>query len=304
MMARDVMPFIRPAAHVLKTSPWELSNDEGTRPLPLLLPDWDSQADLALHRQVTVDYRQALTDCRLPPDIPLALVVDWYSSAAQYAGSAFRCPVVEDTELIVEIQLSGTDLGGTLVLKTRLMLTDDVPYTNERKCFTPCHAGEILCEDIFEVRLEGNASRFPVSVIDFSLYGFDADARWAVDMPEDPAVPAAGGVRLYLNKADTELVTAATRASTPTLAQGLLLEAMYDDIARQLVEAALRPSWRDGVIEAAGEPGSLAESLVVLVSNLFRGESLTAVATRRDAEPSVFAAALQGALRRARQGSM
>jgi len=302
-MAPDVMPFIRPAAHALKASPWEIGDAEGTRPLPLLLPDWDPQADLALHRQVTVDHRQALADCRLPIGTPLALVVDWHSSAAHFAGSAFHRLVVEQTELAVRIQLSGTDLGGTLVLKTRLVLADDVPRVDEAERFTPCHAGEILCEDISEVRLEGSATRFPISVIDFPLYGFDEDAQWAVGIPEDPAVPVAGGVRLYLNKADAELVTAATKASAPTPLQRRLLDAMYDDIARQLVEASLRPSWRDAVIDAADEPGSLAESLVVLVSNLFRGESLEAVAARRDAEPSVFSAALQGALRRTRQES-
>ncbi|NMI54272.1 MULTISPECIES: hypothetical protein [unclassified Streptomyces] len=300
-MARDVMPFLRPAAHVLKTSPWEIGDAQDTRPLPLLLPDWDPQADLALHRHVTVDHRQALADCRLPAGTPLALVVDWHSSAAHFAGSAFHRRVVEESELTVRIRLSGADLGGTLVLKTRLVLADDVPRIDEGERFTPCHAGEILCEDISEVRLEGSASRFPISVIDFPLYGFDADARWAVGIPEDPAVPVVGGVRLYLNRADTELVTAAARASAPTPLQRRLLDTMYDDIARQLVEASLRPTWRDAVIEAADEPGSLAESLVVLISNLFRGESLEAVAVRRDAEPSVFAAALQGALRRTRQ---
>ncbi|MEV5540074.1 hypothetical protein AB0L13_24780 [Saccharopolyspora shandongensis] len=302
-MTHDVMPFIRPSEHVFKAGSWEIADAAGTRSLPPLLPDWDPQANLALHRQVEVNHRRALADCRLPARTPLTVAVDWHSSAAHYGGSAFKQEVIDDAELTVRVQLSGADLGGSLVLKTLLVLAVDVPRVDVGERFTPCHAGEILCEDIFEVRLEGNASRFPISVIDFPLYGLDRDARWAIGIPEDPAIPVAGGIRLYLNEADTELVTAATRASAPTPIQRRLLDTMYDDIARQLVEAALRPNWRDAVTDAADEPGSLAESLVILVSNLFQGESLDTVAARRDAEPTHFAAALQGALRRNRQES-
>ncbi|WP_435280662.1 hypothetical protein [Streptomyces koelreuteriae] len=300
-MAHDVMPFLQPAPQVLTCGPWQIDDNEGTGELPALLPDWDPQADLALSRHVTVDHPRALADCRLPADTPLALVVDWHSSAAHYTGSAFRRLVVDATTLTVQIKLSGTDLGGTLVIYTRLVLADDVPRPEAAPPFTPIHAGEILCEQSTEVRLEGSASRFPISVIDFPLHGFDENARWALGLPEDPAVPVTGGIRLYLNRTDTELVTAATRAAAPTSMQRRQLETMYDDVARQLVEACLRPVWRDAVTDAADEPGSLAESLTVLVSNLFHGASLQTVATWREAEPSVFAAALQGALRRQHQ---
>lgn len=300
-MAHDVMPFVRPAAEVLETSTWQIDDAEGTRALPEVLPDWDPQTDLALRRRVAVEYHQALAACRLPAGTPLLLTVDWHSSAAHLAGSAFRRIVVEPTELTVQVTLSGADLGGTLVLKTRLVLADDVPDPDRTRPFSPRHAGEVLCEETAEVHLEGIASRFPTSVIDFKLRGFDEDARWAVDIPDDPSVPAAGGVRLYLNASDTELVTAATRAAAPTSLQRHLLDAMYDDVARQLVEACLRPAWRDALLDAVEEPGSLAESLIILVSNLFQGESLEAIAARRDADPSVFATALQGALRRTRR---
>ncbi|MFF4104049.1 hypothetical protein [Streptomyces sp. NPDC001903] len=300
-MARDVMPFVRPPAEAVVTSLWELEDAGGIRELPELLPDWDPQADLALHRRVAVNYHEVLAACRLPAGTVLLVVVDWHSSAAHLAGSAFRHIVVEPTELTVKARLAGADLGGTLVLKTRLVLAEDAPDFDRARPFSPRHAGEILWEDTAEVHLEGVASRFPTSVIDFSLRGFDEDARWAIDIPDDPAVPVAGGVRLYLNRSDTELVTAATRAAAPTPLQRRLIEAMYDDVARQLVEACLRPAWRDALLDAAEEPGSLAESLIILVSNLFEGESLETVAARRDADASVFATALQGALRRTRR---
>ncbi|MEW2509458.1 hypothetical protein [Streptomyces sp. NPDC046870] len=300
-MIRDIMPFVRPAAEVLVTSPWQLDDDGGTRELPELLPDWDPQADLALHRRVTVHYPEVLAACRLPAGTPLLVVVDWHSSAAHLAGTAFRHIVIEPDELTVTAKLAGANLGGTLVLKTRLVLADDVADPDRARRFSPRHAGEILWEETAEVHLEGVASRFPTSVIDFKLRGFDEDARWAIDIPDDPSVPVAGGVRLYLNQSDTELVTAATRAATPTPLQRRLIEEMYDDVARQLVEACLRPAWRDALLDASEEPGSLAESLIILVSNLFEGESLEAVAARRDADPSVFATALQGALRRTRR---
>ncbi|MET7757839.1 hypothetical protein ABZT27_24525 [Streptomyces sp. NPDC005389] len=300
-MAHDVMPFVRPAPGALVASPWELDDAEGTRELPELLPDWDPQADLALHRRVAVEYHEVLAACRLPVSTPLLVVVDWHSSAAHLAGSAFRHAVVEPTELTVKANLASANLGGTLVLKTRLVLADDVPDSDWTRPFSPRHAGDILWEETVEVHLEGVASRFPTSVIDFKLRGFDEDARWAIDIPDDPTVPAAGGVRLYLNQSDAELVTAATRAATPTPLQRRLIEAMYDDVARQLVEACLRPAWRDVLIDAAEEPGSLAESLIILLSNLFEGEPLDAVVARRDADPSVFATTLQGSLRRTRR---
>ncbi|MFF7889294.1 hypothetical protein ACH40F_51750 [Streptomyces sp. NPDC020794] len=300
-MAKDVMPFLRPSPDVVAAGPWQIDDVEGLRDLPALLPDWDSQADLVLHRQVTVDGDRARSECRLPADTRLALVVDWHSSAAHLAGSAFRQVVEEGVELSVQTKLAGSDLGGTLVLRTRLVLAEDVVHPERAAPFTARHAGEILCEDSAEVHLEGHASRFPMSVIDFSLHGFDEDARWALGLPDDPTVPVTGGVRLYLNRADTELVAAATRAFAPTPMQRRLLETMHDDVARQLVEACLRPSWRDAVTDAADEAGSLAESLTVLVTNLFHGQSLPTVAALRDSEPSVFATALQGGLRRLRQ---
>jgi hypothetical protein len=297
-MAQDVMPFLQPSPEVLSAGPWHIDDLEGTRELPTLLPDWDPQADLSLHRQIRIDCRRARSESRLPGDTPLALVVDWHSSAAHLAGSAYRHALLDSTELTVQIKLTGADLGGTLVLKTRLVLAEDVPQPEQAAPFTARHAGEILCEEKVEVHLEGQASRFPISVIDFPLHGFDEDARWALDISDDPAVPVTGGIRLYLNRADTELVTAATRTLTPLPAQRHLLETMYDDVARQLVQACLHPSWREAVADAAHEPGSLAESLTILMSNLFHGQPLEAVAALHDNNPSVFATALQGGLRR------
>lgn len=297
-MNTDVMPFVRPSSEVAQLGSWLLADEGDWRPLPSHLPDWDYQTDLVLQRQVCVDVDRLLAESAIPADTEVALVVEWRASAAQLAGLAHTSPVRDSQPATVGTTLRGVDLAGRLTLTTRLVIIADAGTAQP---FVASRAGDVLLEDAAEVQLQGDVSRFPIYVVDFTAHNLDPDARWHVEIVKDPSHAAAGGVRLFLNRDDREIVTAAKRAVNPTPVQKRLLDWLHTDISRQLVEAALHPDWRDALPDCADDPDSLGAAVSALLFNLF-GEPVQAVARMRETDPARFASRLQGALIRISRG--
>ena len=153
--------------------------------------------------------------------------------------------------------------------------------------------------DVVTTRLEADDAMFPVSVCDFTGAGIDPHARWYLQTPADPYLAAMGGLRLYLNADDRELVNAAVRAASPTPTQQRLIDEMRNDVTRQLVDLVLlQPGWIDALPSCTIDPDSFGASLVVVLESLFPGEPLATLAAQRLERPGDFAARLQGALRR------
>ncbi|MFL6122977.1 hypothetical protein [Actinophytocola sp.] len=297
-MSSDVMPFVRPASPLAGFGPWLLADEDDWRPLPAHLPDWDYQTDLVLQRQMQVDVDGLLRESQLPSTTPVAVVVEWRASAAQLNGLALR-RVIDSSVGPLEVTLRGSDLAGRLSLITRLVVAED---TSTPQPFVASRAGDVLAEDQAETQLQGEAARFPIYVVDFAAHDLDADARWHLDVTSDPAHAAAGGVRLFLNADDKEIVNAAVRAANPTPVQRRLLEWLHTDVTRQLIDRALTQDWIDALPNCMDDPDSLGASLSALVSNLFDGEPLTVVAKLRETDPGRFATRLQGALIRLGRG--
>lgn len=292
---KGVAPFLVPSTETVMAGDWMLQDEEGLRKLPEHLPYWDYQTDLDVERMVRVRADEVREQAALPVSAVLRMVVEWYASASQSAGLACAETVVDGRRMTLKARLHGVDLGGRLRLSTRLVLASD---TETAEPFVVSRAGEVLYEDRYEVHLQGDSGRLPVSVIDFAANDLDPNARWWLDVHSDPTVPYSGAVRLYLNKADAELIQTAQRAANPSHTQKRLLEWLHADVARQLVECALRREWIDVQQEFSDDPDSLGSAVASLTSLLFEEHSLEELATLKETDPGRFAARLQGALRR------
>ncbi len=292
------MPFARPSEAVVELGPWLLEDEAEWRLLPRYLPDWDYQTDLALRRRLQVDLDRLRNESWLEPGVPIAVVVEWRTSTAQFIGCAYRAVIPESAEMTIDFVLAGTDLSGRLTLTTRVVVAKSV---ETGRAFVAKHGGDVLLEDSADVDLQGTASRLPVYVVDFAEQGLDEDASWHVEISPDPSQPAASGVRLYLNKDHSEIVDAAVRAAKPTPVQKRLLGWLRADVARTLVEAGLRADWLTQLPSFVDDPESLGASVAALISNLFGEEHPEAIAQLRDTDPGRFGSRLQGALRRSGQ---
>ncbi|GAB3428318.1 hypothetical protein [Flindersiella endophytica] len=300
-MNLDVMPFVRPADRAAGFGPWLLADDEGEwRSLPAHLPDWDYQTDLVLRRQVRIDVNNLLHESQLGTTTPVALIVEWQASAAQLKGLATRRAIGGVFDEPIEVTLRGSDLAGRLSLITRLIVAEEASTAQQ---FLAGRAGDVLVEDLAEIQLQGEVGRFPIYVVDFAAHDLDADARWYLDIASDPAQAAAGGVRLFLNANEKEIVNAAVRAASPTPVQRRLLEWLHADVTRQLIDRALTQDWRDALPTCVEDPDSLGASLSALISNLFGDEPLDVIAQLRETDPGRFACRLQGALIRLDRGA-
>ncbi|MGW3545160.1 hypothetical protein ACWDNI_32085 [Nocardia niigatensis] len=294
-MTRDVMPFVRPSEAAAEFGPWLLEDEVEWRPLPRYLPDWDYQTNLALRRRLRVNLERLREESWLESDVPIAVVVEWRSSTAQFVGCAYRAVIRDSASSTIDFVLAGTELSGRLTLTTRVVVARSL---ETGRAFVAKHGGDVLLEDSVDVDLQGAASRLPVYVVDFAEQGLDEDASWHVEISSDPSQPAVGGVRVYLNKDHSEIVDAAVRAAKPTPVQKRLLDWLWTDVARTLVEAGLRVDWLTQLPSCIDEPESLGASVAALISNLFGEEQPETIAQLRDTDPGRFGSRLQGALKR------
>lgn len=300
-MNAAVYPYLRPPSECLTLGPWQSLDADGT-PSDLLstVTAWDYQTDLHLTREIGIDLEALLRHAGLPSNTGLACVCEWTASTSLLSGMLGAPERLSRPAHTLSGRIAGTDLGGSLTLRTAVVVTTD--YTASLP-FIASRAGEILLDETVAVGLEGDDAMFPVSVCDFIGAGIDPDARWYMQTPADPYLPTMGGLRLYLNASDRELVNAAVRAATPTPAQQRLLNEMHNDVTRQLVDLVLlRPDWIEALPACTVEPDSFGASISVILETLFPGEPHQTLAAQRTQRPGDFAARLQAALRRATPG--
>lgn len=298
-MANDVMPFVRPSRDAIRLGAWQLRDESDWRPLPAYVPDWDYQMDLALRREISVDMGRVRGEASLNDETTIAVIVEWRASASQLVGLAYRSLIHDSRPTLIDFELPGADLSGRLTLRTCLVVATEASAVNP---FVARHAGEVLLEDSAELQLQGAASRLPIYVVDFSAHELDEDAAWHIEVAGNPNQPAVGGVRVYLNQKDADVVGAGVRAANPTPTQRRILEWLRADVSRSLVEAGLEAEWLEQLPMTIDDPDSLGASINALIFNLFGGEPPEVVAELRKTDPGRFASRLQGALRRTDRG--
>jgi hypothetical protein len=261
-----------------------MSTGSDLRELPGYLDGWDYNTTLALRRELRIEVGSFIEGARLDPEASLSVVVVAFSTATWIRRRAFACHVPRSTDdIIVEFELPGIELGGTLRLRTTILLCESGP---EERPFVAHLPGSVLWDDLREVRLQGDAPLFPISVVDFERAALPSGAGWHLDVGRDLNAPLHASIRLYLNASHSRVVSAFVNAGAPTPENQAVLRAVYADVARVMVEHALN---QEALLERTEfDPDSLGFALGALLQRFFAGEDLNAARDQRIEHPADF----------------
>ncbi|MET7283825.1 hypothetical protein ABZS29_36685 [Kribbella sp. NPDC005582] len=268
--------------------------DEEEIELPSSLPDWDYRTNLCLRRTVEIDARALRAGAALAPDAPIALAVVWTASGSGLRASAYRAPVkaVDNETIDLEVRIAGADLGGLLALETVVVLDN---RTADAPPVAPRRAGSVLWRDRCELRLQGDAPQFPLAVVDFGRTSFPNDAGWHLQISSNFAAATMGAMLLLVNERNTVAMSAFRNAAKPRAVDKVVLSAVYMDVARTMIEHALRSDEFSDTSEY--DDDTLGATLLSLVGQLFPGSSIADLRLRMESAPAHFASEIQAAVK-------
>jgi hypothetical protein len=245
-----------------------------------------------LTRDVRVDVSQIRDSAQLAEEAQIALAVGAFSTTTWSRQRLFHRPLASSEQLQIAISVDGRELGGTLELRTAVVLEQAAQGSE----FTAHVPGSVLWEDRQRVRLQGDAPLFPISVVSFERAGFAPHAPWHLEIRLDLTAPLHASIRLYLNSAATSVVAAFANAATPTDEQRAILRAVYADVARLMVEHSLN---QEELHRSDGdwEPDSLGYALKALLNRHYPGADLGAIQRYRVDHPTDFGTEILSKLR-------
>ncbi len=286
-MTRSARPYLVADQETVCFRGWWFRRGDAREVLPEALPDWDCRTDLHLTADLLVDREKLARSTGLDRGTALNVVVSWRSVDGRVGATVYRHNLAAAETHVLDAVLPGPELGSEIDLWVRLVLAQDVPHASVGVARL---AGSVLWEHPTRLTLVGDATRFPVSVIDFEAAGLDVDAGWVLQLPERLDAPVLGEVLLLVNSGDAALVVAVTGPSPDQHA----VRALFEQIAIQLLEFAAARA--DELTAEEWEPGSFGASLLALAGREPGG--LTSLAALRDLNPTRYRARLAGAARR------
>jgi hypothetical protein len=261
------------------------------RALPEMLSTWDYATDLRLERTVEVDLGLVREEAGLPESVPLAMGALWASdNHLRGAGSIARLEAAEPTtNVTLEFVLEGWDLGETLTLDTELFLPDDLEERDGPSAF---RAGSRLWSQRKKVRLQGNAPRFPLALVDPVLFGFGEQTPWFLEIRPELDTPTLGGLHLLINE-NNPVVRAAVESPDGKPEDDPIMSMLSYDVGRTLLEFALE---QDDAPAGGYDKETVGHSMEALLARVFPGQSRAQVRDRRRSDPAGFAADVAAAL--------
>ncbi|MDE1668455.1 hypothetical protein [Nocardia gipuzkoensis] len=292
-MAHRVLPYKKPSPTTVQAGEWLLSVDGNELPLPESYPHWDYQTTLSLRRVVKVDLRRALAESTLDPSTELALAAIWTSTGSKLRGTVMRTVVPENGEVELRADLPGADLGGVVLLDTALVLARR-RHGGDRPV-APRRGGSVLWSDRSQIRLQGDAPQFPIAIVDFARTNYPGDAAWHLEIGTNLDAATMGSLLLLVNEKKTVITEALQRAGSPRVEDKIALSALYADVARTMVDHALRLSEFDDDSHYVDE--TLGATLQELFGRLFPGRSITDIRLAAQESPNLFASELQAAVK-------
>ncbi|BDT96625.1 hypothetical protein IFM12275_66010 [Nocardia sputorum] len=292
-MAHRVLPYKKPSPAAVQAGEWLLSVDGNEMPLPESYPHWDYQTTLSLRRTIKVDLHRALAESTLDPSTELSLAAIWTSTGSKLRGTVMRTMVPENGEVELRADLPGADLGGVVLLDTALVLARR-RHGSDRPV-APRRGGSVLWSDRSQIRLQGDAPQFPIAIVDFDRTNYPGDAAWHLEIGTNLDAATMGSLLLLVNEKKTVVTEALQRASSPRTEDKIALSALYADVARTMVDHALRLSDFDDDSHYIDE--TLGATLQELVGRLFPGRSITDVRLAAQESPNLFASELQAAVK-------
>ncbi|MFE4514370.1 hypothetical protein ACFRMQ_09290 [Kitasatospora sp. NPDC056783] len=278
----------------MTTEGWLLKQEDGQGiPLPPSVVDWDYQRDLELECTVEVDLDAARASAALPEDAELALTTVWNSS-----GSGLRMLAAEERltgggrrSVHLAFTVLGRDSGGVLSIDTQVVLAGNLDNPDPTG---PRRAGSILWQHHAQVRLQGDASQFPMAVVDFAEAGYPEDAPWYLDIGPNLDAATMGAVLLLVNSRTTLVLDAMRKAEKATHAERLIQSALRQDVVRLMIEHAVDDEDLDD--GSTFEPDTLGHMLLGAVRTHLPDTTLAALRLMRRSDPSYFSARVQSAV--------
>jgi len=180
-------PYLRPIASRIRITDWQLRADDDITPLPELLPHWDPAMPLHIFAPVEVDTAGVFADCMLHEDDHLRLAIVWQSlgTGLRGRGSAIYLDSMQSSQsTVLALSLEGGDLADRIRIDINLVLAS---AGKSDAGLAPHRPGSLLWHEERTVILEGQASRFPVELIDFTQHmKLPENGAWFLDWdPED-----------------------------------------------------------------------------------------------------------------------
>jgi len=267
---------------------------EDGREVPSLLVDWDPVTQIALHRNLGVSGSAIAESCALEPSTQCVLSCTWEGTATRLRGTGTgqQFNLEDDRHATIAVDIPGRLLGGALNLRTFLAVVDPRPSGP----LGAARSGEILWADRKRVVLEGDDSRFPVNVVDFSdVMTLQSGAGWMLTwQSRDFEEPFGASIRLLVNKGQSDVRDAVVTGSQSDAAT-VIRRTIRIDAARTLVGYGLGS---DEFIEGAAdyEEGTVGRAIADLIGRVFGSLDVGAVRAMRDEQPGEFDARIQAHL--------
>lgn len=223
-MNNAIFPFLTIPEELINCSEWEVSLSTGSTFFdPAFIEDWDNGTDLTLTRAIQIDLDGALSAIQCEPGRgSLELIVNVGTGAGALPEEkwiAYRQPLVEETgPIYIEIQETGSRHADILHIESAIILGSEAAETNSP--IAPRYRGSVLWHEKKRIRIEGDASRFPVSETNLSdLLGNEwRDALWYLDVDwRDPSAEFDTAVRLHINSLKKEFALRFRRGESDAL---------------------------------------------------------------------------------------
>jgi hypothetical protein len=195
------------------------------------------------------------------------------------------------SEVDIRLALPGMELSRRLQIQTSLVLAR--PAAN-RSGISPGSAGARLWQDVEDIALEGDASRFPMESVSFRKVfpgtGRE-DALWFLHwQPSSLHADFLGAVRLYVNSDQTEFLER-FRTGEPLIMR-IVLASVMSEMASTILALDDGPE-----VLGDAEPSSVAGRVASWIGLSFPGAGFATVRERMRSRPGEFHSALQAIAR-------
>ncbi|WP_146243522.1 hypothetical protein [Curtobacterium sp. MCLR17_034] len=226
----DVRPYAVPTTPRINFKGW--FSDNGV-PLEDWVEGWDPQSDIVLLQTIDLDIQGMLADSGLSSNVKLKLTVSCTSTDTGMTEVLQTC--LASAHQTMHVTLPGERIGGALKIRTTVSLA---ARNSDPRPGIVVKAGSILAEHVHVLRLAGDASMFPTSVVDFAGTSIGPFASWHLQTSEELDLPFLGTFLLLINERDKELLKAIA-AKKPTVAQQALITTVEFEVAEAMLELAL-----------------------------------------------------------------
>ena len=276
----DGFPYILASEAAVAAGAWATDLGGGRQPVPEFLPAWDLSSTLDLERSIDIDLPRLRADTGVSSAAKLALTVAFSTERLDGCLTRLDLPnASEDTvPVLVDVSLPGRLMSGRVEVVTSVILAETLPRGTAPVAW---RKGSVLWRDAKKVRLHGDATQFPLEVVDFEAHGINASSPWFVQLSPDLSLPVMGSVQLLVNARFAVVVDALQQASMADPVHEVILSSLNADVGRTLVEHLLvfdddHADWSDE---------SLGDVLRKLASSQL-GRDVRALRGRRDSDAS------------------